>query len=368
MKLNKLTNHYMRTKVAGYLSKGDTTRGQFSRIRLDLGENQLGCSPKVLSCLANMAPEALMHYADPGNARMKEILSALYGVSRSNITLANSSNEIIDYLPKMILEPKERVLTLTPTFFRHVESSVAAGAEVIEIPLQEKDDFHFTDDATREIVDRVNRLDIKLVWLCTPNNPTGIVLPLSHIETIVRETSAMVIVDEAFYEFYDVSNAYSGARLVNKYKNIIVLRTMSKAYGLAGLRLGYAIAHEHVIAKIEMCRNTLVMTSSIAQQLARAALSDQEWLMRSVNQNKQLRKMVEQDINKLTGFHIIPGSQANIYLLTHATVDVYEKLKTQGVITADFRGSMGLEKKGYVRITVGNESANRALVSALKNI
>lgn len=369
MILNQLTQKYLNTKrVSGYVSKDQRLASLNNFKRLDLGENLLGCSPKVLECLKNLLNEDLRFYADPSGMNLKTIISHLYSIKNENVTIANSSNEIIDYLPKMILEPKDKVLVTTPTFFRHIESSLTAGGSIVYLLLKEKDGYRYTDDLIARIIDRIMRLHIKLVWICNPNNPTGLVLDIRHIEEVVKRTNAFVVLDEAFYEFYDLSNQDSGINLIQKYQNVIVLRTLSKAYGLAGLRLGYAMAHEKVIEAIENYRNTLLMTSSIVQKLAVTALQDQQWLKKTVFETKKLREKLEIELSAFPSLQLVKGSKTNVYLLRHKYKDVYEELARKGILTADFRLSTGLINEKYVRVTVGSEDDNAKLINAVKTL
>ncbi len=369
MILNRLTQNYLNTKqVSGYVSKDQKVDSLSAYKRLDLGENLLGCSPKVIACLKNLTTEDLRYYADPSGIELKTTISLLYGIQNENVTLANSSNEIIDYLPKFVLEPKDRVLIITPTFFRHIESSLAAGGSIVYLSPKEKYGYSYTDDLIAKIVDQTHRLHIKLIWICNPNNPTGLMLDLPHIEKVVKKTKALVVLDEAFYEYCDLTNKNSGIRLIQKYQNLIVLRTLSKAYGLAGLRLGYALAHKKIIEKIEQYRNTLLMTSSVVQKLIVTALQDQQWLKQTVSKTKKLHEDLERELSNIPDLQLVKNSKANIYLLRHKQKDIYKELLRKGVLTADFRQSKGLENKKYVRVTVGNESDNRKLIETIKTL
>lgn len=368
MYINTLTKKYLTQHVSGYVGRETGTKTTNSLLRLDLGENLLGYNPNVYRALRRLSKADLNFYADPTGINIKQVIANVYDLAPTNITVANSSNEIIDYLPKMILEPKDKVLIIVPTFFRYIESSLSVGGSIIYISLKEEDGYKCTDKVIAKIIECANRINIKLIWLCNPNNPTGLVLDIQHIEKIVKKTNAFVVLDEAFYEFYDLTNKDSGVRLIQKYQNLIVLRTLSKAYGLAGLRLGHALAHEKVIEKIELYRNTLLMTSSVIQKLASTALRDQQWLKSTVSETKQLRENLEKDLSNILNLQLVKGSEANIYLLRHDHKDLYEELNKRGIVTADFRQSKGLERKRYVRITVGNKQENAKLLRALKNI
>jgi len=351
MNLNLLTNYYLNQQVSGYVSKDQNQKKLNQYLRLDLGENLLGCSPKVFSSLKNLNQKDLNYYADPSGEKLKNKIADVYSLNKSNVILANSSNEIIEYLPKMVLNPKEKALIILPTFFRFIESTLSAGGKIVYRKRIKKD-----------------LSDIKLIWLANPNNPTGTVLYLDRIENILKKTKALVILDEAFYEYYDLTNKDSGVNLINQYPNLIVLRTLSKAYGLAGLRLGYALAHKKTIKLIERCQNTLLMTSSVVQKIALTALEDQGWLKKTVNQTKKLRNQVLETVKKNPDLHLLGESQTNIYLIKHKRKDIYQELKKRGILTADLRNEKGLEKQKYVRVTVGNEQDNKKLLKVIKSL
>src|SRR4030042_2450820 len=130
MILNQQAKKYLKQHISGYVSK-DQKNDDLSRyLRLDLGENLLGFSPKVLDSLKNITKEDFQHYADPSGSKTKTIIAGINEVIKENIILSNSSNEIIDYLPKITLEPKDKALIIMPTFYRHIESLLSAGASV----------------------------------------------------------------------------------------------------------------------------------------------------------------------------------------------------------------------------------------------
>jgi histidinol-phosphate aminotransferase len=368
MNLNKISQQYLKSQVSGYVSSKMETEDLSQYVRLDLGENLLGCSPKAFKSLREMALFDFNYYADPYGKDLKKTIASLYNIALENIVLADSSNEIIEYLPKMIISPQEKVLIITPTFFRFIESSLSSGAEIIYQPLNEEDNFILTPSIIENIIYKINKLNIKMVWLCNPNNPTGVVTNINLIETLLKKTSAFVVYDEAFYEYYDTANLNSGIRLIKKYENFIVLRTLSKAYGLAGVRLGYAIAHKKTIETISRYQNTLLMTSGIIQKIANSAISDQNWLKNSVAQIKFLRDKLFAQIAKLTNLYLTANSNTSIFLLKHISKDIFVELKNQKILTADFRESTGLEGKRYVRVTIGNEKQNKQLIKALQKI
>jgi len=368
MILNSITKNYLRSQVVGYVSKDQQSQSLNKYLRLDLGENLLGCSQKVLRAIREIKPEDLCFYADPSASLIKKTISGLYGLEESNILIANSSNEIIDFLPKMILNEGDYSLIIVPTFFRFKEACLTAVGKIVALKLNENNGFKPDSKLVDAITKNVSNHKIKIIWICNPNNPTGEIYKLEQIEKIIASSETFVVVDEAFFEFYDPTNRNSAIYLTRKYKNLLVLRTLSKAYGLAGLRFGYAIGHKKTIETIEKYRNTLLMTSSLIQKLTKVALIDQKHLQRTVKKTIKLRSELFLKIKRNKKLHIGAESKTNIFLLKHKTKDIYQELKKGGILTADFRNADGIAGEDYVRVTIGNRERNNKLLSALSQI
>lgn len=368
MQINTLTKNFLKKNVAGYVSKDQEASGLRSYLRLDLGENLLGCSPKVLAALRAIGPQDLRLYPDPSGAEIKRVISNLYKVSCAEIAIANSSNEIIDFLPKMILEKNDRAIVILPTFFRFIEATISAGGRISSIKLNEETGFKINDSISKMVLKKIENEGARLVWICNPNNPTGEIWPLEQIKAIASKTKAFVVVDEAFWEYYDPGNKKSAVTLVRKNPNILVLRTLSKAYGLAGLRFGYTIANKKTITIIEKYRNTLLMTSRLIQKLAKVAFSDQKFVRQTIKKTTQLRQNLFNQITQIDDLHLGAQSKTNVFLLRHRKKDLYQELLKRGVKTADFRDCLGLKGKGYVRITVGPQRINNFLVKTLHDL
>lgn len=367
MKLNKVVKNYLRNKTAGYLSKDHCSDDLDKYLRLDLGENLLDKS-QLLNKLHTLDEDTLVYYSDPSNSKIKQKVADLYGLSCKNIMIANSSNEIIDLLPRMVIGKKSKVIVITPTFFRYIDSSLKAGGKLIRIGLKQEDKYR----PTPEIIDEVCKASIQyqasIIWICNPNNPTGEVYKLEDIEKIVKTSSGLVVVDEAFYEYCDLDNKYSASNLINKYPNLLVLRTLSKAYGLAGLRLGYALGHPETISILESYQDTLLMTSGLVVKLAAIALDNRDYLKTSITKTQKQKIWLYSEISKLSNLEIGADTKANVYILRHKNKDLYQELLKRNILTADFRKADGLQGLGYVRITIGDKDRNQLLLNALKEV
>ncbi|MBI2018414.1 histidinol-phosphate aminotransferase family protein [Candidatus Daviesbacteria bacterium] len=367
MKLNTITNKYLKIRVTGYLSKDQKFDDLSKYLRLDLGENLLG-SVNIETVLKAIDKKILAYYTDPSNSKIKKIIASLYNLSMNNVTIANSSNEIIDYLPRMIVDKNSKSIIVVPSFYRFSEASLLMQGGVIYLNLPANNCFKPDSILIDRICNSANKNNASIIWICNPNNPTGEVYEQEQIERIVKNSPSLVIVDEAFFEFYDPKHKKSAIKLIHKYENLIVLRTLSKAYGLAGLRFGYALAHSKMIEVIENYRDTMLMTSGLIINLAGAALMDQTFIQRTTLETRRLRENLFREISKLKNLELGADTKTNIYLLKHRTKDLYEELLKKGILTADFRKSKGIENMGFVRITIADEEKNKKFLTSLKEI
>lgn len=367
MKLNTITNKYLKIRVSGYLSKDQKFDDLSKYLRLDLGENLLG-SANITKILGSIDKKIIAYYTDPSNSKIKKIIASLYNLSMNNVTIANNSNEIIDYLPRITTDKNSKSIVVIPSFYRFYEASLLMQGEVIYLRLSKDNGFKPDSKPIDNICNLAKKNNASLIWICNPNNPTGEIYEQEYIERIVKNSQSLLIVDEAFFEFYDPEHKKSAIKLIHKYENLIVLRTLSKAYGLAGIRFGYALAHPKIIEVIEKYRDTLMMTSGLIINIAGTALMDQTFIQRTALETRRLKGNLFREISKLNTLEIGADTKTNIFLLKHKTKDLYEELLKRHILTADFRNSKGIENMGYVRITIADEEKNKRLLTCLKEI
>lgn len=367
MKLNTKTKNYLKNKTSGYVSKNQKFEDLSGYIRLDLGENLLG-SVNITDNLKFIDKDILAYYADPSNTKIKKTIAYLYNLATSNVTIANSTNEIIDFLPRMIMEKGSKSLIVLPSFFRFLDTSLLMESKITYVSLLKENGFKPNSSIINNICNVSKKNNLGIIWICNPNNPTGEVYEIEDIEKIAKISSSFIVIDEAFFEFYDPENKNSAIKLVNKYKNIIVLRTLSKAYGLAGLRFGYAVAHPKTIETIEKYRDTLLMTSGLVVKLASVALKDQQFIKKTAERTRNLKQELYSRISELRNLEIGSNTKTNIFILRHKKKNIYKELLQKGILTADFTQSKGIEGMGYARITIADEVKNERLIESLKEI
>lgn len=337
-------------KLAGYVSARHLAKN--GKIFLDANENSFG------SVLPRIAGVELSRYPDPLAERLRAKLAAYLGCHASEILVGNGSDEIIWLLLMAFVGAGEGVTTLHPTFAMYAVFAELFGAKVTKVPL----DTNYNFDPKKLL--KAVGAKTKVIFLCSPNNPTGNVIPLADIELIAAKSKKLVVVDEAYVEFAPGTTAL---QLIQKYPNIIILRTFSKAWGLAGLRVGYAVGHAEVIATLAKVRAPYSV-DVLSQKLALDALQKAPDMERSVIRILAEREKLALELSKL-GLTIFP-SHGNFVLVRfpkHLNASIVQKqlAERSGIVIRDFN-KPGL--KNCARITVGTPNENELLIRALRII
>ncbi len=333
-------------KLLPYSSARDEFSGE-AKIFLDANENSLG-SPTI---------KWYNRYPDPHQLKMKEKLSAIKGVPAKNIFLGNGSDECIDILFRTFCNPgKDNVIVCPPTYGMYEVSAHVNDVELRKVPLLENFQLDLVHLETR--VDDFT----KIIWLCSPNNPTGNSLNREDIEMVLNNFPGIVVIDEAYINF---SRHRSFVQELAEYPNLVVLHTLSKAWGLAGLRLGMAFAGEDIIAvcnKIKPPYNIGQATQDLVLQ-ALDQVEDVNEMIRVLV--KERDRMAEQLLSVDMVEQVYP-SDANFLLVKVGNAKaVYSALLEKGIVVRD-RSNVQL-CEGCLRITIGSPAENKALVSSLKN-
>ncbi|NLZ39089.1 MAG: histidinol-phosphate transaminase [Firmicutes bacterium] len=327
-------------------------------VKLASNENPLGPSPAVVQVLQKMAGSVSV-YPDANCYYLKEALAERLGVLPDNLIIGNGSDEIIKMLAEAFLNVGEEAIVADPTFSEYDFAVKIMGGCTVVVPTKEyKHDLPAMADAITE--------KTKLIFICNPNNPTGTIVRQAEVEAFLQRVPEHVIVifDEAYYE-YVTDEAYPNTlAYVQEGRNVIVLRTFSKIYGLAGLRIGYGIASPALIGMLNRVKEPFNV-NMLAQAAALAALSDTEHLRRSREINEEGKAYLYNEFNRL-GLLFITTHANFIWVRIKADCQkVFAKLLRQGVIvrTGDIFGSPDV-----LRITIGTKEQNKRLVDALRTV
>src|SRR3989344_237798 len=362
MKFNKITENYLSNKPKSYVNKDDEINPDF--IRFDAGEDYL-IENKASNFFNLIKDIDIKSYPDNTTHKLKESIAKMFNISVSQIVLGNGSDEFIENIPRMILEKNDSSLVINPTFFRFSDSVKRAGGIIESINLKEEKSFDIDEDIADEIIQKANSKNIRLLWLCNPNNPTGNIIKKDLIVKILDSVSCPVVIDEVFFEFYDSLNKDSAIHLIKNYDNLLVVRSLSKANGLAGLRVGYAVANQTIIEELEKYRLPYNIPS-ISQVIASNEINDLEKFKNHINKVNEIRKEFINKLKSIPNVIIGGNSKTNVFLLRVKDKKIYQMLLKNGIICANFDNCPGLEGQGYVRVTIRSKEDNDIFIEKLK--
>lgn len=323
-------------------------------LRMDFNENTAGCSPRVIEQLRALTAEDITRYAETGAT--EQFVAEFLGLRRDEVLLTNGVDEGIQLICQAYLERQDEVLIVVPTFGMYEQCAAATGATVCAVSADP--DFRFPTERLLQVITPRTRL----IAVANPNNPTGTVAASAELLRVVRAApNAAVLVDEAYFEFYGETMLAEIRRL----PNLFVTRTFSKAYGLAGLRLGVVAASSE---RINDLRRVVMPfnVNAVALACLPAALADQEHMLSYVAQVRAGRERVQNELRQL-GILSWP-SQANFVLaqLGEARLEFIEAMRQRGILVRDRNGDPGCA--GCVRITLGIDEHNQQLVAALREV
>jgi histidinol-phosphate aminotransferase len=330
-------------------------------LKMASNENPLGPSPKAIAAIGG-ALSSLNYYPDGSGYELKRILSGRLGVVPGNIVLGNGSNDVLELVARAFLRAGDSAVYSQHAFMVYPLVVQAIGATGIEVPAR---DYGNDLDAMAAAL----RQDTRIVFVANPNNPTGTFTPWSEIERFVERLprQVLVVLDEAYGEYLPDALASPTPAWLARFPNLVIARTLSKAYGLAGLRVGFALAHPEVAELMNRVRQPFNV-NHLAMVAACAALGDGEFIARSRDVNARGLEQLTAGFERL-GLRYIP-SRAN-FVTVHVGPDadrVYREMLAAGVIVRPIAG-YGLPE--HLRVTVGlpehNERFLAALAAALGN-
>ena len=331
---------------------------------LGSNENSLGPSPLVAAALQAQLAD-LYRYPDPLGGRLKQALSALHGVAPAQIVLGNGSHELLMQLAQVFAGAGDEVLMSQYGFAVYAIAAAAVGASVVQAPALPADAAMALGHDLEAIAAAVGPRT-RLIYLCNPNNPTGTWFPRADLAAFLDGLAheVVVVVDEAYQEYVDEPDAGSALALLPRHPRLLVARTFSKAYGLAGLRAGYVVGHPELVALIERVRESFNL-NLFALAGAEAAIGDQAHIARVCRANACERDWLADEL-RARGF-ATANSQTNFVLSRFGArcAAIEAGLLERGVVLRPMRG-YGLPE--YLRITVGQRDENLRLLAALDTV
>jgi histidinol-phosphate aminotransferase len=351
----QLMSHYFRaniTAMEGYVP-GEQPRDD-AAVKLNTNENPYPPSLHVFAALRKAVNRSLRLYPEPLSESLRAVAASVYGVKPENILAGNGSDEILSILLRCFVGAGDRVAFPVPTYSLY--DTLIAIQEGERASVDYPEDFSLPASLAAQ--------NAALTFLCNPNSPSGTLVPLPEIERLARSVPGVLVVDEAYVDFAGTEGA-STIPMIHTHPNLVVLRTFSKSFSLAGMRIGLAFASEEIIAGMMKVKDSYNL-NRLSMVAATAALHDMPWMARNVRRIQKSRRKLTAGLEKF-GYHVYP-SQANFVLARKRGENlqgVYEALKARKIFVRYF-DAPGLED--CLRITVGRPQEIKSLIQAMKTI
>ena len=326
-----------------------------SIIKLASNENPLGVSPRARRAI-QVVLEGLSRYPDGNGFELKRALSAHYGIAQEQIVLGNGSNDVLELAARAFLTPRDSAIYSQHAFAVYPLAVQAIGAAGIEVPAR---DFGHDPQAMRRAV----RPDTRLMFIANPNNPTGTMLRAEQLEELLTALPphVLVVLDEAYNEYVPPESRIDSVAWLSRFPNLVLTRTFSKVYGLAGLRVGYAFAAAGVADLMNRVRQPFNV-NSVSLAAAAAALDDTDFVQQSFDLNRIGMKQITGGLARL-GIEYIPSFGNFVSFRVNDAGSVFHKLLKLGVIVRPI-ASYGMPE--YLRVTIGLESENARFLESLE--
>ena len=324
-------------------------------VKLASNENPRGIGPRTRAAIEAAISE-IARYPDGNGFELKHALAKRYGVDMSTIVLGNGSNDVLELMALAFLGPGRAAVYSQHCFAVYPLATQARGARSIVVPAK---DYGHDLEAMAKAVDD----ETYVVWIANPNNPTGTFAKGEQVEAFLRKVPerVMVVLDEAYNEYLTPELRADSVKWLKRHPNLVITRTFSKAYGLAGLRVGYALAHPSVADVMNRVRQPFNV-NSLALVAATAALDDMEFVARSYAENLRGMKQLEEGARQL-GLDFIPSYGNFVTIRVGKAAEIYKRLLRRSVIVRPVGGAYGLP--AHLRVTIGTTAENEKFLSAL---
>ncbi|MFY3792867.1 histidinol-phosphate transaminase [Ureibacillus sp. MALMAid1270] len=327
-------------------------------VKLASNENPYGYSPKVKAFLESDHTNHAI-YPDGYAQNLRTVMANHLGVKETQLMFGNGSDDLIAIVTRALLYPGVNTVMATPSFSQYSHNAEIEGAEVRQVSL--KDGKHDLK-AMLEAIDE----NTSIVWVCNPNNPTGTIVSDDELTNFIQKvpSDVFIVLDEAYFEYVNSPEYKDTLHFVEEYPNVLVMRTLSKAYGLASFRVGYAIANEDIIKKLDPVRAPF-NNSILSQKVAIIALEDQEFIQETTEKTALGKKQFVAFCEKHQ-LNYYP-SQAN-FILFEVKADsdtVFKEMMKRGYI---IRSGNALGAPGYIRVTIGTEEQNEEFLRLLEEV
>jgi histidinol-phosphate aminotransferase len=321
-------------------------------VKLNTNENPYPPSPRVLEAVRSISPEQLRRYPPPLGDAFRSAAAKVLGVAPDMILCGNGMDDVLNMVVRAFSGPEARLVYPSPTYTLYGVLAAIEASMVTEVPFGPRYELPF---------DELLAADGRVTFLCNPNSPSGTYVPTARVAELAGRVRGVLVVDEAYVDFAD-ANCMA---LVRDFPNVLVLRTLSKGYSLAGLRFGYGVGHPELIHGLIKVKDSYNV-DAISIAAAAAAISDQDSARQTWQRVRQERQRLTAELRVL-GFDVLP-SQSNFLLATGGRLSaqqLYEMLKARKILVRYFKQP---RLEDSLRITVGTPPQNDALLAALRDL
>jgi len=332
-------------------------------LKLNTNENPFPPSPKVQQAIESFSVDALRRYPPPTADRLRDLLAGIHEVARDNIVVTHGGDEGLRLALTTFVEPGSGFGMLEPSYSLYSVLADIQGASITSLPLDE------SWDIPRDFAQQLNETGANLACIVNPHAPSGTLLDTDRISRLASDFRGVLLVDEAYVDFVDPALRHDLIRLIDAFDNLLLLRTFSKGYSLAGLRLGYLIGSSTLIEPIINKTRDSYNIDQISQTLGEAAIADRAYAEETWRQVRAARRILRDTLVEL-GFRV--GISQTNFLLAEVPLDfprsaeeIYVALKAEDILVRFF-GTPALEDK--LRISVGTDEQNKRLTNALARI
>eukprot|EP00669_Euglena_mutabilis_P009567 TRINITY_DN4432_c0_g1_i1.p1 TRINITY_DN4432_c0_g1~~TRINITY_DN4432_c0_g1_i1.p1 ORF type:complete len:374 (+),score=143.53 TRINITY_DN4432_c0_g1_i1:33-1124(+) len=333
-------------------------------IKLNTNENPYPPPEPVMAALQAVAAESLRRYPNPDSKPFREVAARLHNVTPDQIILANGGDELLRLLITTFVDPGQPIGMLDPSYSLCPVLADIQDAPVVEVPLAA--DWSVPPDTAH----RMNAAGVRLTFLVSPHAPSGTLISVATLDALASALTGLLLIDEAYVDFVDPALNHSTVELVNKHRNVVVLRSFSKGYSLAGMRCGYGIGPEHLIRPMQQKTKDSYNMNHVAQVVATASLTHRHLAAESWAKVRQERVRVTAALEAL-GWFVVPSS-SNFVLATvpesfhGGAAGTLEALKARNIFVRYFGSVERLKDK--LRCTIGTPRENDAFLNALQEL
>jgi len=333
------------------------------KIKLNANENPYGLPEEIIEEILTKAKYLeYSRYPNANSVKLSGIVASFWGLNRNNIVIGNGSDELIDYLVKTFSEKGRRIISTAPSFAMYKIYSMINGSDFVQIPLNQSN-FSLNED---KVLEEAKKEDSSIVFLAYPNAPTGNYFAEDKMIKIIEESGCLVVVDEAYYEFGEKTFI----PLISQYDNLAILRTFSKAYSLASLRVGYLLSNPKIINEVRKVKSPFNV-NTFSQLAAQVVFENKEIIKVNIKKIIEERERLTDGINKIPLFKAYP-SRTNFVLIEAGSKEnldlVYNHLLKQGILVQIVFDPIFSTTRYFLRITVGNREENDILIKDLESV